>query len=394
MTASRLIPTPELTEHQQDQLARLAEQHRRMALQLRAPTRWSGTLRRLARVESETASTSIEGFTVAVPQALEIMAGRRGNVSRLEDQAALLCYHQAMERVLSLADELAFAWSEHLILDLHFMTCYFQRDRLPGRYRRRGIAVTAPGGGIAYQGPPSDEVPGLMAELVAWLQAPGPDEPAVVRAAMAHLHLVLIHPFVDGNGRMARILQSLVLAREGVLTPELASIETYLAGHTSAYYAALQAAHGPTYDPSGDATRWLDFCIDAHLAEARRLHDRIELIHRRNTFCEQLAESRGYPDRLVSILDQALMGLPVTNVEHRSEHRIAAITSSNDLRRLVADGWLTQEGGGRSARYVAASRLQEAWLEVQVRPLRAASRLAADALLVPPEAGDGAGKVV
>jgi Fic family protein len=369
--ASRLIPTPPLTEHQQDELARLDEQHRRMAFLLRAPTRWSGTLRRLARVESETASTSIEGFTVGVADALEIMAGRRVRTSSLEDTQGLLCYHQAMDRVLSLADEPAFAWSEQLLLDLHFMTCYFQRDRLPGRYRRRGIAVTAPGGGIAYQGPPSDEVPGLMAELVAWLQDGDREEAVVVRAAMAHLHLVSIHPFADGNGRMGRILQSLVLAREGVLTPELASIEGYLADNTGAYYAALQSTHTGIYDPSGDATPWLDFCIEAHLAEARRLHERIELIGRRNAFCEQLAERHGYPDRLVSVLDQALMGLPMTNAEHRSEHRIAAITASNDLRRLVADGWLMLDGAGRSARYLAAERLQDAWLDEE-RPRAAA----------------------
>jgi Fic family protein len=367
----RLISTPQLTDHQEDELARLGEQHRRMAFLLRAPTRWSGTLRRMARVESETASTSIEGFTVGVADALEIMAGRRVRTSSLEDTQALLCYHQAMDRVLSLADQPDFAWSQQLILDLQFMTCYFQRGRLPGRYRRRGIAVTAPGGGIAYQGPPSDEVPGLMAELAAWLQAPVPDEPVVVRAAMAHLHLVSIHPFADGNGRMGRILQSLVLAREGVLTPELASIEGYLADNTGAYYAALQSTHTGIYDPSGDATPWLDFCIEAHLAEARRLHERIELIGRRNTFCEQLAERHHYPDRLVTVLDQALMGLPMTNAEHRSEHGIAAITASNDLRRLVADGWLILDGAGRSARYLAAERLQDAWLEDE-RPRAAA----------------------
>jgi Fic family protein len=195
-----------------------------------------------------------------------------------------------------------------------------------------------------------------------------------MRAAMAHLHLVSIHPFADGNGRMSRILQSLVLAREGVLTPELASIEGYLAGHTNEYYAALQAAHGPLYDPAGDATPWLDFCIEAHMAEARRLHERIELITRRNTFCERLAGRHGYPDRLVSVLDQALMGLAVSNAEHRSEHGIAAITASGDLRRLVADGWLVPDGAGRSARYLASERLREAWLNEERPPARAGGR--------------------
>jgi hypothetical protein len=71
----------------------------------------------------------------------------------------------------------------------------------------------------------------------------------------------------------------------------------------------------------------------------------------------------------VSVLDQALMGLPVTNAEHRSDHGIAAITASNDLRRLVADRWLVQDGGGRSARYLAAEPLQEAWLNEQIGAL-------------------------
>jgi Fic family protein len=364
MPFPNLISTPELTGDQYDDLARLDDLRRRLALQVSAPTRWAGTLRRLARVESETSSTSIEGYSVTIPQALEIMAGRRGETARPEDEMALRCYHQAMDRVLSLADEPAFAWSQQLLLDLHFMTIYFQRDRLPGRYRRRGIAVTGPDGGIAYQRPPSDEVPGLMGELIEWLETGDVVEPPLVRAAMAHLHLVSIHPFADGNGRMARILQSLVLAREGVLHPELASIEHHLATNTGAYHGALQATHGPVYDPATrSASPWLDFCIEAHLAEARRLHERVALIHRRNTFCEEVAGRQGYPDRFVSALDQVLMGLPLTNAEYRSEHGIAAITAAGDLRRLVVDGWLVPEGGGRSARYRAAARLQEAWLE-------------------------------
>jgi Fic family protein len=71
-----------------------------------------------------------------------------------------------------------------------------------------------------------------MTDVVGWLREGDLDAPVVVRAAMAHLHLVSVHPFGDGNGRIARIVQSLVLAREGLLSPEFASIEEYLGKHT------------------------------------------------------------------------------------------------------------------------------------------------------------------
>ena len=94
---------------------------------------------------------------------------------------------------------------------------------------------------------------------------------------MAHLHLISVHPFRDGNGRVSRIVQSLVLAREGLVSPEFGSVEEYLAENTLAYYAALQEAHGPRYEPgSSDASGWVDFCVEAHLAQARR---RLAQIH-------------------------------------------------------------------------------------------------------------------
>jgi hypothetical protein len=104
------------------------------------------------------------------------------------------------------------------------------------------------------------------------------------------------------------------------------------------------------------------------MAEAIRLEARLQVIYRRNEFCEEIAVQYGYHARLISALDQALTGLPVTNADYRTEHGIAAITASNDLRRLVDDGWLTPTGAGRGARYIASAQLQQAWHDMQVRP--------------------------
>lgn len=104
-----------------------------------------------------------------------------------------------------------------MILDLHFDACHFQRDIAPGLWRTGPIGVTAADGSLEFRGPDAADVPGLMAEVVAWLAAGHLEADAFVRAAMAHLHVTSVHPFRDGNGRVARIVQSLVLARWGRL---------------------------------------------------------------------------------------------------------------------------------------------------------------------------------
>jgi Fic family protein len=178
---------------------------------------------------------------------------------------------------------------------------------------------------------------------------------------MAHLHLVSIHPFRDGNGRLARIVQSLVLAREGLLRPELVSIEPYLGRHTREYYAVLEEVQGPVFDPHRDASAWVEFCIEAHVFEATERRHWLEIAYARHDFCEHLSRDQAYPERFVIALDQALLGLPLTNADYRREADIAGPTATQDLQRLRRDGWLDQEGGGRSVRYVAAGKLKERW---------------------------------
>lgn len=98
------------------------------------------------------------------------------------------------------------SWSALVILDLRFDACYFQRDKLPGPWRTGPIYVTSPGGGPPdYEGPVGEDVPRLMTETVDWLQNGDLDAHVIVRAAIAHLHVVSAQPFRDGNGRISRI---------------------------------------------------------------------------------------------------------------------------------------------------------------------------------------------
>jgi len=95
--------------------------------------------------------------------------------------------------------------------------------------------------------------------------------PAIVRAAMGHLNLAMIHPFSDGNGRMARCLQTLVLAREGLLDPAFCSIEEYLGRNTHEYYSVLADVGGANGSRPTTQCPGFDFCLAAHFNQATTL---------------------------------------------------------------------------------------------------------------------------
>ena len=322
---------------------------------------WTGALRRLAVAAATVGSTSIEGYGASLADTIEILAGRHPDKTSEETQRIIAAYGQAMDRVAALAGDPQFRWSTQIFRELHFLVCHPQPDATPGRFREGPVIVSRGLGRDPFRPPASEQVPGLVTEVASWLDSGDLPRHPVVRAAMAHLNLVSIHPFRDGNGRVARVVQSLVLADEGLLRPELVSIEPYLGRHTREYFAVLEEVQGPAFDPSRDASPWVEFCIEAHVFEATERRRWLETAYARHEFCEEVARDQGYPDRMVIALDQALLGLPVTNADYRGEADIASPTAVQDLQRLRRDGWLDQQGGGRSVRYVAGKKLSEQW---------------------------------
>ena len=352
-----LFSTPPI-ERSDSRLREFDDLHRRLGNHADVAGRRLGALRRQWRAASAESSIEIEGYGVPAGERVAVASGTVVPDPTDDDRMALSSYGRAMDHVGVMSDDPVFNWVDRVILDLHFDACYFQKDKNPGRYRRGGIEVTSPDGGEpAFTGPPAADVPGLMVEATAWLASRDEEAHAIVRAAMAHLHVVSIHPFRDGNGRVSRIVQSLVLAREGLLAPEFVSIEEYLGRRTQSYYSVLRAVQGGSYQPQRDARAWVDFCIDAHLDQAGRRLTQIQEASARWTTLEQLVERRGWPDRLVIALEQSLFD-GVDRASYTAEADVAAPTASIDLRRLVDAGLVRQEGRGRMTRYVASDELR------------------------------------
>lgn len=352
-----LYATPVLGRADLRRIATLDELRRRLGDGTGVAAPWLGQLRRQVRTAAVESSVGIEGFSVPAEDAVGLVAGTQSPDPADSDANAVACYARAMDHVGTMAIDPTFRWLDRVILDLHFDVCWFQRDRSPGLWRTAPVSVTSSrGGSPVYTAPDPDHVPELMAEVVGWLRYVDLEIHVAVRAAMAHLHVVSVHPFRDGNGRVARIVQSLVLARAGLLAPELNSIEEHLASHTGDYYRVLQQVHGATYQPERDATPWVRFCLDAHIAQAQRHLERLELAGERWAALERLVEARGWPDRMVIALEQSLFG-GVERAAYAAEAAVSPATATGDLRRLVDAGLVVQRGRTRATRYVASDHL-------------------------------------
>jgi Fic family protein len=352
-----IFQIPHLAPSLTKKLTELEKLRKALGYEAQTRSRWMGSLRRQVRASSAESSTSIEGFSVSPGEALALTSGRLTAEPGNENRQAVACYSRAMDHVGTMAVDPSFLWSDRVILDLHFDVCYFQRDKDPGLLRPGPIGVTGADGSLEYRGPDAEDVVGLMDEVVSWLAEDEAEANVFVRAAMAHLNVISIHPFRDGNGRIARIVQSLVLARGGLASPDLFSIEEYLGSHTQDYYAALRETQGGSYQPQRDASGWISFCLDAHLAQARRRLAQVEQAALRWQRLEEAAETRGWPDRIVIALEQSLLG-GTERGRYCEEAEVSPATASADFRRLLDAGLVRQRGRTRNIAYLASDDLR------------------------------------
>ena len=349
-------------------IARIDEMRLRLRFLLQQqPTRWAGLLRRSEFARAIQGSNSIEGFNVTVDDAVAAVEGEEPLIDeRTEAWLAVRGYREAMTYILQLSDDAHFAHHESMLRSLHYMMLSYDLGKHPGRWRPGVIYVRREHTSeIVYEGPDAALVPGMMEELVASLNEVK-SLPIMVRAALAHLNLVMIHPFSDGNGRMARALQTLVLAREGILSSAFSSIEEYLGRNTQDYYNVLAEVGQGSWHPERDPLKWVQFCLTAHYRQAETLLRRSQEAGRLWAELEAEIKGRGLQERMILALHDAAFGYRVRNTTYRKAAEVSDAVASRDLGQLVAAGLLVAQGEKRGRFYTAGE-----WL----RKVRAETRL-------------------
>ena len=334
------------------------------------PRRWYGTLRRMSFARAVQASNSIEGYDASLDDVVAAVDDEPTLGADEETRLALAGYRDAMTYVLQIAQDPATKVDTGLLRSMHFMMLKHRLDKSPGRWRTGEIYVVRESTGErTYEGPSSELVPGLMEATIAELEQG--DAPVLARAAMAHLNLVMVHPFRDGNGRMARALQTLVLAREEIRAPVFSSIEEYLGRNTGSYYEILGQVGQGRWHPENDARPWLRYCLKAHYFQARTQLRRVEETERLYTAFTEITRELGLPERMTGALAEAAYGLRLTHGTYRTIMEITAgetissLTASRDLRSLVEAKLLQPVGRTRGRYYVAEPILLERHRRVQ-----------------------------
>lgn len=359
-----IFTPPELVEAEQRVLGLIGDLKTRLRHQLHEPRRWAGSLRRVSLARAIQGSNSIEGYDAGLDDAVDIAAGEEPLDANEETALALRGYRDAMTYVLQMAeDDETFSYNAQLLKSLHFMMTSYSLSNRPGRWRSGSVFVrNDETGAVVHEGPDIDLVPILIEELVASLNEGQGTGNSIIAAGMAHLNLAMIHPFRDGNGRMSRCLQSLVLARGGVLSPMFMSIEEYLGRNTQSYYNVLARVGGGSWQPDRDARPWIRFILTAHLRQARTMLRRVSESERMWSELERLVSARGLPERTIMALFDATIGLRVRNATYRSyfqdgPDKITEATASRDLRQLVEAKLIAPKGESRGRYYVARSEL-------------------------------------
>ena len=264
-------------------------------------------------------SNAIEGYNATMDEAMAAVEDEPALGERTETSRAVGGYRAAMTCIMQAAEDPYFEWSKQFLKGLHFMMTGFDLNAYPGTWRPGAVQVVNHATGVVvYDAPYSDLVDYLVSELVEYLDGQN-HRSAVVAAAMAHLNLTMIHPFKDGNGRMARALQTLVLAREGVVHPLFSSIEEWLGRNTQDYYDVLAGVGQGAWNPANDALPWVRFCLKAHYQQAATVIRRHEEYEALFASIETIVERHRLNERMAVPLFNAALGMQVTNARYQKE---------------------------------------------------------------------------
>jgi Fic family protein len=312
--------------------------------------KWEVALRREALIKNAHASTAIEGNPLSLEQVSDLAMGRDIMVAR-KAKAEVVNYLKVLEELPGLAENGKI--TEKVILNIHRLLTkdVLENPRDSGVYRNRQVVVgNRVTGLITFRPPDTGDVPVLMKEFVKWLNGKNAAETTpVFTAGISHYEFVRIHPFIDGNGRAARALASLILYLRGFDTKRFFALDDYYDSDRQAYYRALKSVDSKKLD----LTEWLDYFTYGVALQIETVKKRVLSLSsdlKRKQSKGQIALTERQMRVVERIHDYGF----ITNKTIREMFKLSDEGALKELKKLLSLGVIKLEGGGRNIRYLLA----------------------------------------
>jgi Fic family protein len=306
---------------------------------------WIGRMRDRALVLEAHHTTHIEGTHLTLEQSELILSGQPVPGADPDDAQELLNYRKAFSLVADYLDS-GDPVTEALIRGIHKRLVDGVRggSAAPGQYREvQNYVVNSMTGDVIYTPPPAHDVPAMMADLMVWIQNEQESHPVLV-AGIAQFQLVHIHPFLDGNGRTARLLSTLCLYRTGYDFKRLFTISEYYDRNRPGYYSAIQSVH----ESDMNMTQWLEYFAEGLATQMREVRDRGERVIR----LDMMVRSRGLSERQGEALEYVLEhGTLVIRDFEALCPDVSRRSLERDLKVLVEKKLLVREGAADRVLY-------------------------------------------
>jgi Fic family protein len=310
--------------------------------------KWEVSLRREAIICSAHSSTAIEGNRLSLEQVSDLAHGREVMATR-KDKQEVKNYLNVLESIDKLAKEGKI--TEDIILKIHKSVAEgtLENPSDCGVYRNRYVVVANRITGEVFFRPPSnEEVPGLVRALVEWLNSTDVETiDPIIEAGIAHYEFVRIHPFVDGNGRTARVLATLILYLRGFDTKQFFCLDDYYDSDRPAYYRALQSVGQNTLD----LTNWLEYFVEGVNVSTAAVKERIIRLSSerlRKTKRGQIALT----ERQMRIVEKINQNEKITIGDVSKEFKISRQAALKEMNKLVNLKVVGLKGKGRAAHYI------------------------------------------
>ncbi len=304
-------------------------------------------------------TTKIEGNTLSDLEVEDLLGGTASGVSRRE-ALEIFGSREAIAFVDEVAAEHDVPVDEAVIREIHRRVLDDIDPLLtPGEYRRGENRVVAADGSTVFTTPPSGDVPQLMREFGDWLRRGSDELPLEHVAPLAHLEFVAIHPFNDGNGRTARALARLLLARGGFGFGGLVSLDGQLDQERSTYFDAIAHATGRRYEPGYDATPFVEYFLGAAVRAADRVLARMRGLGQVLLAIRRAVVAGEIPPPLLDGLAYAWINHSIKPGDYSRITGRNAAAATRDLTAAASLGYLEARGATRTRRYVIAARLAQ-----------------------------------